>query len=204
VPSSHTVACALCVTQVTSLKKTTLLTLHLQDLHGVLDMVSAEQTEAVCKAIHKEHHNILLSVRPQSSHSARTLSTLHGVHSVQPLPNGARALCAVLQVMPKGGKHAPAEEASKRDSSHRSDSIDSSEMSAQMSQFDVLSEQRLVRDARPHAPYIAATCAHHPRARQCPSMRSMCVHAIACCVLVSVCGAARRSHRRLRVGGRIH
>ena len=52
--------------QITSLKRTVLLSLHMQDLLTILDMVNEAQTEAICKAMHAEHRNILLSVMPKT------------------------------------------------------------------------------------------------------------------------------------------
>jgi len=52
--------------QVTSLKRTMLVSIHMQDLLTILDMVSEEQTDAICKTMHAEHRNILLSVMPKS------------------------------------------------------------------------------------------------------------------------------------------
>ena len=52
--------------QITSLSKTTLLAIHIQDLLTVLDIVSEKQVDAVCKQMRKEHQNILLSVMPKT------------------------------------------------------------------------------------------------------------------------------------------
>ena len=52
--------------QVTSLTKTTLLAIHMQDLLTVLDMVSSHQSDAVCRQMQKDHQTILKSVMPKS------------------------------------------------------------------------------------------------------------------------------------------
>ena len=55
--------------QVTSLKRTTLLSIHMQDLLAILDIVSEAQTEAICKQMQREHRNILLSVMPKQKNT---------------------------------------------------------------------------------------------------------------------------------------
>jgi len=57
--------------QVTSLSKTTLLAIHMQDLLSVLDIVSPAQSDAVCKQMQKDHQSILKSVMPKSKESMR-------------------------------------------------------------------------------------------------------------------------------------
>jgi hypothetical protein len=57
--------------QLTSLKRSTLLAIHMQDLLQVLDISSQEQAEAVCKAIARAHREILLSVMPKSKDNPR-------------------------------------------------------------------------------------------------------------------------------------
>ena len=52
--------------QVTSLSKTTLLAIHMQDLITVLGLCSEPQKQLVCKQMAKEHQNILRSVMPKT------------------------------------------------------------------------------------------------------------------------------------------
>lgn len=56
--------------QVTSLKRTTLIVVHMKDLLTILDIVSEKQVDSVCKAMQAEHRNILLSVMPKTKEKA--------------------------------------------------------------------------------------------------------------------------------------
>jgi len=52
--------------QVTSLKRSTLLAIQMQDMKKVLGMVSDEQAQRICETMATEHRNILLSVQPKA------------------------------------------------------------------------------------------------------------------------------------------
>lgn len=73
--------------QVTSLKRTTLLSLHMQDLLTILDMVSEKQQTAICKSMHAEHRDLLLSVMPKTKGGGADQSSRDSRVDNDPMPS---------------------------------------------------------------------------------------------------------------------